>query len=287
MSRIAESVIGKRCPICLSRIEVRSAAVISPCMHAYCIGCIRRWSDFKRKCPLCNADFSSWFCKFNRDFREVKLVPFGRWKTVSALPVGDAVLRRRRAQFFEQRRIIQRSREMSVVRSTARELPRQRSFGRSSHESPNVIAERIRQWRVSIYEQRLRAVPLPHKNGLMQQVVGNNGAKKMILRRIEPWIQRELQAILADPDPTIIVHVATSLFISRYEKKHENFEDQIVPEDEFLAPLRPFLHEQTEIFWHELSHSQAHKHDLSCRLKDQYLELLFDFGAKQLTKITT
>ncbi|KAL0376482.1 UNVERIFIED_CONTAM: hypothetical protein Scaly_0765800 [Sesamum calycinum] len=211
MNRIAESVIGKRCPICLSRIEVRSAAVISPCMHAYCIGCIRRWSDFKRKCPLCNADFSSWFCKFNRDFREVKLVPFGRWKTVSALPVGDAVLRRRRAQFFEQRRIIQRSREMSVVRSTARELPRQRSFGWSSHESPNVIAERIRQWRVSIYEQRLRAVPLPHKNGLMQQVVGNNGAKKMILRRIEPWIQRELQAILADPDPTIIVHVATSL----------------------------------------------------------------------------
>ncbi|KAK4425833.1 E3 ubiquitin-protein ligase ICP0 [Sesamum alatum] len=252
MNRIAESVIGKRCPICLSRIEVRSAAVINPCMHAYCIGCIRRWSDFKRKCPLCNADFGSWFCKINRDFREEKLVPFGRWKTVSSLAPNDALLRRRRAQFFEQRRIIQRSREVPGVQSQAKELPRQRSFGRSSHESPDVIAERIRQWRVSIYEQRLQAVPLPHKNGSLQQVVGNNGAKEMILRRIEPWIQRELQAVLADPDPTIIVHVATSLFISRYEKKHGNFEDQVVPEDEFLAPLRPFLHDWTEIFWHEL-----------------------------------
>ncbi|KAL0414696.1 UNVERIFIED_CONTAM: hypothetical protein Sradi_1671300 [Sesamum radiatum] len=184
---------------------------------------------------------------------------------------------------FPAARIIQRSREVSAVLSIARELPRQRSFGRSSHESPNVIAGRIR----NVLGIILQAVPLPHKNGLMQQVVGINGAKEMILRRIEPWIQRELQAILADPDPTIIVHVATSLFISKYEKRHENFEDQVVPEDECLAPLRPFLHERTEIFWHELSHTQAHKHDRSCRLKDLYLELLLHIGAKQLTKITT
>ncbi|KAG8370002.1 hypothetical protein BUALT_Bualt14G0072300 [Buddleja alternifolia] len=254
MHRFADSVIGKRCPICLRGVEIRSAAILISCKHAYCIGCIRRWSDIKRNCPLCSANFTSWFSKINnKDFREEKLLPFGRGKTVRSVHRDEEVLlRRRRSQFFEQKRLIRRSRETTSVQSHARVLPRQRSFGVPSHESPDVTANRIRQWRASIYERRLKAVPLTSKNGLVQKIVGNNGSKEMILRRIEPWIQRELQAVLGDPDPTIIVHVATSLFISRYEKKHENFRGQIGVEDDFLAPLRPFLHEQTEIFWHEL-----------------------------------
>ncbi|PIN07506.1 hypothetical protein CDL12_19925 [Handroanthus impetiginosus] len=252
MHRFADFFIGKQCPICLNGVEIRSAALITPCKHAYCIDCIRRWSDFKRKCPLCNAEFSSWLCGTSKGFREEKLLPLGKGKTVCSLRRDDVLLRRRRTQFFEQRRIIRRSRETPAVQSQARVLPRQRSFGRSSHESPDVIAARIRKWRASIYEQRLQAVPPLHKNGLMQQNRHNNGATEMILRRIEPWIQRELQAVLGDPDPTVIVHVATSLFISGHKKKHENVQGQIVAEDDFLAPLRPFLHEQTELFWHEL-----------------------------------
>lgn len=81
---------------------------------------------------------------------------------------------------------------------------------------------------------------------------GHNGIKQKILKKIEPWIQRELQAVLGDPDPTIIVHVATSIFFSRHEKKHKGFPEQVGTEDDFLASLRPFLHEQTDMFWHEL-----------------------------------
>lgn len=89
----------------------------------------------------------------------------------------------------------------------------------------------------------------------LQRILGNTDAKEMILRRIEPWIQRELQAILKDPDPTVIVHVATSLFISRYEKKTDNFRGPVGIESDFLAPLRPFLHEHADLFWHELRYT--------------------------------
>lgn len=70
--------------------------------------------------------------------------------------------------------------------------------------------------------------------------------KERILHKIEPWIRRELQAILQDPDPTIIVHVATSLYLSSVEMKTADNEDA------FLTPLRPFLQESTDMFWHEL-----------------------------------
>lgn len=73
-----------------------------------------------------------------------------------------------------------------------------------------------------------------------------------MLQRIEPWIKRELQAILGDPDPCIIVHVATSLFISIHERKYEGPSGQSEVEPDFLSPLQPFLHEKTKMFWHEL-----------------------------------
>lgn len=75
--------------------------------------------------------------------------------------------------------------------------------------------------------------------------------KEKIHQRLEPWIRRELQAILEDPDPSVIVHVVSSLFIARLEKFVVQ-RGQLGAEDNFLAPLRPFLHNWTNMFWHEL-----------------------------------
>lgn len=85
-----------------------------------------------------------------------------------------------------------------------------------------------------------------------QSVPINDGVKERILQRIEPWIRRELQALLGDGDPSIIVHVATSLFIASLENK-----DQVLPgrcdvRGDPLASLRPFLVDRTDVFWHEL-----------------------------------
>ena len=72
------------------------------------------------------------------------------------------------------------------------------------------------------------------------------------MARIEPWIRRELQAILGDPDPSVIVLVASSLYIATIEKTVRFSSGQLDTGDQFLAELRPFLLDKTNMFWHEL-----------------------------------
>ena len=85
-----------------------------------------------------------------------------------------------------------------------------------------------------------------------QNISGNIGAKERIVQRIGPWIRRELQAILGDPDPSVIVHVASSLFIASLENNNNVHLEQLNVEDEYIAPLRRFLDDRTSMFWHEL-----------------------------------
>jgi len=72
------------------------------------------------------------------------------------------------------------------------------------------------------------------------------------VQRIGPWIRRELQAILGDSDPSVIVHVASSLFIASLENNNNVHSEQLNVEDESIAPLRRFLDDRTSMFWHEL-----------------------------------
>ncbi|XAR57115.1 Ubiquitin--protein ligase [Bertholletia excelsa] len=249
--RIEPAIRGKSCPICLRRIEDRSAAVITACFHAYCVGCIRRWSDLKRKCPLCNADFDAWFFRINlasRTFLRQQVPALGESKKANL----EAVHRRRR-DFVGERRVLRRSREeLNCVSRQTRPLPRRRWFSTTGSESPDAVADRIIRWRASIYDQQLQAVPYFPSGYLDRKVIGNNGTKEGILKRIEPWIRRELQAITGDPDPSIIVHVASSLFISSLGEECKIATQQAAVENNYLEPLHPFLHEKTTMFWHEL-----------------------------------
>ncbi|CAK9159745.1 unnamed protein product [Ilex paraguariensis] len=246
--RIAKAIIGRSCPICFTHIDDREAAVITVCMHAYCIDCISKWSSLKPKCPLCNAEFDSWFCGIDLSsgtFHQEKLPLVSEGKS-------DTVYGRRRDRLAEQR-VIRRSRgALNNDSWRTKPLQRQRSFGQSRFSPPDVIAERIMHWRVSIYKRGLQAVPCAFRSVLQQNVIGNSGFKERMLQRIEPWIRRELQGILGDPDPSIIVHVAASLFISSLEEKHTVPSGQFGVEDNYLEPLRPFLFEWTKMFWHEL-----------------------------------
>lgn len=88
-----------------------------------------------------------------------------------------------------------------------------------------------------------------------QSVPINDGVKERVLQRIEPWIRRELQALLGDCDPSVVVHVATSLFIASLENKgcvSSGQQQQLHARDDFLEPLRPFLLDRIDMFWHEL-----------------------------------
>ncbi|KAK3189783.1 hypothetical protein Dsin_029344 [Dipteronia sinensis] len=247
---ISPAISGQKCPICLETLSDRRAAVLVICTHAYCLECIRKWSDLKRKCPLCNAEFDSWFYKINISSRK-----FLR-QQLPAPTKGKSVINESHHSSRASRRTIQRSRdEFNGAERRTRPLPWRRSFGlgRPGSSVPSHIAiERKLEWRASVYNRRLQAVPLSPRDFLEQNVSRNNFQKERILQRIEPWIQRELQAILEDPDPSIIVHVVSTLFIASIEAKFVAPPRQLGVEDDFLAPLRPFLHNQTDMFWHEL-----------------------------------
>ncbi|XP_052188858.1 uncharacterized protein LOC127799148 isoform X2 [Diospyros lotus] len=257
LKRIEPAIWDKSCPICLGRIDHRRAAVITACLHPYCVDCIRRWSDLKRKCPVCNAKFDAWFFKIDLRFgtfvkqRLPALADNRKVQIEGSRGIGRCPL--------SERRILRRSREEFNCGSwQTRPLPRRRWFRRSESEPSDAVAERVLQWRVSIYEQQLQAVPCFPQSCLGKNITANNVARERILQKIEPWIRRELQAILGDPDPSIIVHVASSLFLSSLEEKHGFPAQQAVLEDNYLEPLQRFLHERTHMFWHELRKSIQH-----------------------------
>ncbi|XP_004143083.1 E3 ubiquitin-protein ligase Topors [Cucumis sativus] len=242
---ISPAICGETCPICLRELEDRTAAVLTTCIHAYCISCIRKWSNLKRTCPLCNAQFDSWFTKINlssQSFRKERLTTSN---CSDKLKVGVG------SSQIDARGILQSTRyELNRERRSERSLTWRRSFGRRGPDSlpADVVVRRKRQWRASIYNRCIQAVPSSVRSCLELNVLGSRGGKEVILERIKPWIQRELQVILEDPDPTIIVHLVISLFVARIEATSS----QLNAEDDFLSPLRPFLFEKTDLFWHEL-----------------------------------
>ncbi|XP_010548929.1 PREDICTED: E3 ubiquitin-protein ligase Topors [Tarenaya hassleriana] len=244
---IFAAVQGKSCPVCLENLADRRVAVITACKHAYCSGCIRRWSSVKRNCPLCNSHFDSWLYVIDLGsgkFLKEELPPLSERKTVNF---------RRRRSSGGHRRLIQISRQgFDNSGSRSRPLPWRRSFGRPGSVPDHVIHERKLQWRASIYERNLRATLASTRKSFEQRIRWNDQTKAMILQKIEPWIRRELQVVLRDPDPSIVVHVASSLFIESLERKHDQYSGQTgMPVDE-LSSLRKFLHDKVEIFWHEL-----------------------------------
>ncbi|XVF62637.1 hypothetical protein PTKIN_Ptkin09bG0024300 [Pterospermum kingtungense] len=245
---ISPAIVGRTCPICLRSLDARKSAVLTLCSHAYCLECIRKWSDVKRKCPLCSSTFDSWFYKI--DLSSLKLLK----QRLPALSEGKSVIRRLPpSTLSDPRRVIERTREeINSVNRRSWSLPWRRSFGRSRTVPPHVIAERKLQWRASVYNRRLQAVPISPGNSSRQNVARNDFEKQRILQRIEPWIRREIEAITGDPDTSIIFHVVSTLFFSKHEGNFDGSSGQLGVEDDFLAPLKPFLLDRTKMFWHEL-----------------------------------
>lgn len=223
-------------------------------MHAYCIDCIDQWSKLKRKCPLCNSQFDSWFFRFSfssRSFCTQKLPPLVN--EVKRFDGGD--FNRAPSNRLIARRVISSREDLDIGNLRTRPLPRLRSFGNPRAVPPDIIKERVLQWRKSVYEQHLQAVPCCNRKLQEQDILGKEGVKERILQKIEPWIQRELKAITSDPDPSILVHVTTSIYIAAIERKQNSsgYSGRVLVEDNYLEPLRPFLLEKTSMFWHELS----------------------------------
>lgn len=169
---ILPAISGQKCPICLERLSDDGAALLAVCRHAFCLNCIRKWSELKRKCPLCNAEFDSWFYKINlysRSFLHHHLLPLCRGRNSVAqtwrAPPRSAIVTFPSVSFcfltFSNQlvsnwcwiccgsRFLERSRaETNIGDRRTRPLPWRRSFGRSGSSAPSdVVAERKLEWR--------------------------------------------------------------------------------------------------------------------------------------------
>jgi len=245
------------CPICLGNdIHQAQLVVLRLCMHQFCAKCIHTWSALQRKCPLCKREFDGWFYDIQGpgNYREKCLLPLAETPEPS-------VNRNAQRNTYTQRSLQNSRGQILDNQRRTRPLPRRRFFEHCRFVS---LAEKRRleeagaaekglKWRASIYRKGLRAVPprLQRRTDIKQNITGQLNEKARIERRLEPWIHRELEAILGDQDPTVLVHFIFSLWFSRLGKREEN----LIPpsnEDEFVQQLQPFLGDKANAFWHEL-----------------------------------
>jgi len=136
---------------------------------------------------------------------------------------------------------------------------RGRFFGHSRFVSPAEkrrleeagAAEKALTWRASIYRKDLRAIPprLQNRTKMKQNNTDELNERARIERRLEPWIHRELEAILGDQDLTVLVHLVLSLWFSRLRKQEGMW--NLIPssnEYEFMQQLEPFLNNKANAF---------------------------------------
>lgn len=161
---ILPAIRGQYCPICLEYLHGRTSAVLTACNHAYCEHCIRKWSFFRRKCPLCNSDFDSWFSRISFSsgkFHRHRLPPL---ETTSSrnFRFEEEEEGPRRSELFvsiisfwsfgfvgitiSNLFVVYRIAITSSRRRTT-PVPWRRSFGRVGSVGADVIAQRKLQWR--------------------------------------------------------------------------------------------------------------------------------------------
>nr|GMD63030.1 E3 ubiquitin-protein ligase Topors-like isoform X1 [Ipomoea batatas] len=167
LAQIADAITQNPCSICLCEIKPSRAALLPLCKHAFCADCIHKWSDYKRTCPLCKAEFGSWLFLINLSSQTLEKEKFKSPLDDRPRTVGFPA---RRRSHLDELRLIRRTRaELTTQYSRTGVIPRRRSFGQLEAANPGVIRERTLQWRASIYERKLQAVPFSSKNRLIER----------------------------------------------------------------------------------------------------------------------
>lgn len=128
-----------RCAICLLEFGQRQKAVVTPCVHAFCVTCITRWMQIKQTCPLCKQNVLSVVHSIESDSKFVETQVRHFVTPRENLPSFRNISQSRRYQ-----------RRIDPYR-----LPIQRSF--SNNQQSRVA------WRKQVYEARAFAIPFsPH-----------------------------------------------------------------------------------------------------------------------------
>eukprot|EP00850_Spirogloea_muscicola_P005308 SM000024S07770 [mRNA] locus=s24:340981:344080:- [translate_table: standard] len=189
------------CPICLADLEDANKAVLCWCMHSYCVSCIDQWSKVRRLCPLCKAEYIGWYYNIHGDGSyEEKVLPL--------LPV-ESKEKEAAGHWLDLVRD-GGAREPGWLRHSRVQLERQRQERRG----------RAGPARRGIYRSGLQAIKLGGNQEVnWQRLACDEATRRRMMRRLEPWVARELKALLKDSDVSLLVHFVLGIWTSHVEKR--------------------------------------------------------------------
>ncbi|KAK9825642.1 hypothetical protein WJX81_003822 [Elliptochloris bilobata] len=279
------------CSICLSYVtDLREKAVAEPCMHAFCVACLSQWLKLKRTCPLCKGRVVRYLYAITseRAYRvaEVPPTPPRQPTGVSSeasqtalldLPPANPALTSR--DLPVHRRPSSRSTSGTAARragSRAAALERPWGGAGAPLREPRPYYFRVQAqaqsqaagncalgqrsetgtptedwataWRRHIYVEGLRAIPVGKAQPGMPALAAASRR-----RRVEAFVERELLAILRINDSIVrsyVLGLAHSHGLLGEAAAEAGASADLAAAAE--AALRPFLHEHSATFYHEL-----------------------------------
>eukprot|EP00850_Spirogloea_muscicola_P008949 SM000049S16720 [mRNA] locus=s49:264962:268157:- [translate_table: standard] len=246
VATIAAETDHPACPICLADLEDANKAVLCWCMHSYCVSCIDQWSKVRRLCPLCKAEYVGWYYNIRGDGSyDEKVLPL--------LPV-ESKEKEAAGHWLDLVRD-GGAREPGWLRHSRDQLDRQRQE-RCGRAGPA---------RRGIYRLGLHAIKLGGNQEVnWQRLACDEATRRRMMRQLEPWVARELKALLRDSDVSLLVHFVLGIWTSHLEKRlgsrsfscqaHQDgqLDKDVAAAQEAAQQLTPFLGSRALHFWHEL-----------------------------------
>ncbi|KAI8815705.1 uncharacterized protein EV422DRAFT_548468 [Fimicolochytrium jonesii] len=215
---------ANRCTVCLEPYKHRTS--ITPCYHSFCFVCISQWAEVSRSCPHCRQKFIFAVIHGEDEHDEHELHEFPELSQPE-----------KAAYAFRPPTL------PSVSERPHRQSRRAVLWGQRA-PSPDVV-------RIIRSEEKRRFI---YRHGLRAKHVGSSVNSKCkqfeaaefrrfpaLLRKLEPWIVRDLKAALLVEDVEIIKHVVMDLLTK---------ED--LQSDTGINHLSDFLADKAEHFIHEL-----------------------------------
>lgn len=255
------------CAICLGPPENKSFT--DSCFHTFCFSCLLEWSKVKAECPLCKQRFKS-IVHNVRSFEDYDryFVSSGGPSSSSAsgsaasssshAALGSALLLAHHLvysspllggdQWISRHMFTWRPRRRNAPRTTG--PARRHRVGRSSAVAAVAAAAQLSPLpsssaeRRSLYELDLWVCPPNNRRSARHFTPTFFRDHPACTHRLMPWLDRELQALLAGGEAQLEFTTELVLaLITRYE----------VCSAEFAEHVRPFFGTRTAHFLHELA----------------------------------
>jgi E3 ubiquitin-protein ligase Topors len=220
VSQSGDHVVWRECAICLSRPTARDGAVVEGCYHTFCFVCIAHWAALNPACPLCKR-------RFNAILHDLRLQPgpaarlrFRRYSLADAAVAAGASLSPDVSAGAASDRRVERATPSSASRTRPDvavgilQATSKASRGATSYGGPNASDTDVDRRRL-VYARRLRAAPPPavaaEKCSLELAIARRLPDVARLWIKLQPWVVRELQAVLEEDDVDLLVIMTRSL----------------------------------------------------------------------------